>query len=171
MLVLNRDEVRQRLRVMLYQDQLPVARIAKDCGMDGKTIQLASNGEMTNRTLQRFSRWFDLKEKGVLMPRIQENKTILPTDGNKTRVIAQLLRMFVELKQINGKFGLSKDNLEQLTHEQLQMEFFTVESQLKYYLLKKYNSLIEKYHIWLYDKWDYWQWKEKVELTLQDINK
>jgi len=49
--------------------------------------------------------------------------------------------------------------------------FFNIESQLKYNLLKKYADVIEKYHIWLYDKWDYWQWKEKLELTLRDTGK
>ena len=171
MSILTRDDVRQKLRVMLYQEQLAVARIAKDCGMDGKTIMLASNGEMTNRTLQRFTRWFELKAQGVLIPRLVENKTVLPTGSPKIQVVRQISRMFGELQRETGKLGLARHKLELLTAEELQVMFFRVEIQLKYHLLNKYSALVDKYHIWLYDKWDYWQWKEKVEVTLRDTNK
>jgi len=171
MLILNADEVRQKLRILLFQKQIPVTRLAKDCGMDAKTILKASNGDMTGFTARRFSRFFDLREKGVLQPKIEENRTILGTERSKNRVVGQISRMYGELKQYRDSFGKSKETLEQMTHSELEVVFFNIESQLKYNLLKKYADVIEKYHIWLYDKWDYWQWKEKLELTLRDTGK
>jgi hypothetical protein len=156
---------------MLYQDQKPIARIAKDCGMDAKTIALASKGEMTNRTLQRFDRWFTGLDKGIENPRIPENNTILPLKTNKEKVINQVIKMLIELQRYDRPDKLTKKELEDMTVEELQFQFFRTESKLKYYLIKKYQDLIKRYHIWLYDKWDYWQWKEKLDLTLKDIPK
>lgn len=171
MSTLTRDDVRQRLRILLYQEQQPVNRLAKDCGMDAKTITLASNGEMTNRTLFKFTRWLSAKDKGIEKPFIRENKTILYTVGSKSDLIGHIGRMFKEQRENSGYHGKSRASMETMTFDELKLLFYKTESRLKAQLLKTYENLIDKYHIWLYDKWDYWQWKEKIEVTLKDTVK
>lgn len=169
---LTRDEVRQKLRVMLYQEQKPVSRIAKDCGMDAKTVQLASNGEMTNRTLLRFSRWFSQIEKGIINPSIRENYTVVAQGSTKDITISNLGKLYQEQRNNNPrKHGIARAKLEQMTQDELSLLYYQTENKMKYGLLKKYKELIDRYHMWLYDKWDYWQWKEKVEVTLQDTGR
>jgi hypothetical protein len=169
--LLNRDEIRQKLRVLMYQQQQPLNRIAKDCGMDAKTIQLASNGEMTNRTVIRFSRWFQQKDLGVATPVIRENYSQLASGSRKDVVIGNIGRLFKELRSLNGFNGFSRARMETMTLEELNMLYYQTENKLKFMLMKKHKPMIEHFHMWLYDKWDYWQWKEKVELTLQDTSK
>lgn len=166
--LLTRDEIRQKLRILMYQEQQPLTRIAKDCGMDAKTIDLASRGEMTNRTQIRFTRWFEQRARGIAQPRIRENYTVLSSGSKKDITIVNIGRLFKEMRSINGYNGYSRARMETMTQDELNMLFYQTENKLKFMLLKKHKPMLEHFHMWLFDKWDYWQWKEKVELTLTD---
>ena len=168
---LTKDQIRQRLRVMLYQDQLPISRIAKNCGMDSKTIELAKDGEMTERTVIRFTRWFYMKDKGVETPSIRENFSVLPTSNEKLQLVNDLGRLFQAQKIKIKKTGVAREKLLQMKMDELALLFVNTESRLKHALLRQHEQTIRKFHVWLYDKWDYWQWEEKIQLILTDIGK
>jgi hypothetical protein len=170
---IGREEVRQRLRAMLYQHQIPVNRIAKDIGMDAKTIQLAANGEMTNRTLIRFDKFFFQTDRGKKIV-IKENFTELPhapVADKKKRLIDKITKFSHEMHALKAG-GLKKPKtLMTMDVKELVMIYLQAERKLKFMLLKRHEELIDKYYITLWDKWDYWQWKEKIEQTLKDTGR
>ena len=69
------------------------------------------------------------------------------------------------------KAGVARDKLLQMKMDELALLFVNTESRLKHALLRQHEQTIRKFHVWLYDKWDYWQWEEKIQLILTDIGK
>jgi len=166
------DEIRQKLRIIVFQEQVKITRLAKDCGMDAKTIEKAMNGDMTNFTKKRFEKWFHLTEvRKIVRPEIKENFTILPNGSQKETLVHNIVKMFMEKRDYVQINQISAKNLRLKTSDELKLIFYDLEYSLKWNLTKRHKALIEKYHIWLLDKWDYWQWKEKIILTLKDIPK
>jgi hypothetical protein len=168
---ITRDEVRQKLRVMLYQEQKTLARVAKDCGMDAKTIQLAANGEMTNRTLQRFDSYFYQLSQGRQRIVLKENYSDLVQGAPKDKLIEKIGRLFKEKREIKGTHGISREKMEQMDMVDLAKLYLELENYLKFMLMRKHEAIIKKAKIYLYDKWDYQQWKEKIDHSYKDLKK
>ena len=175
MRMLSREETHRKLHELVYATRkVKVADICKALDMDASTVNRALQGEMTERSVRRFNRFFDSVSRSyvTLYKTPKENRPDHPwarkkkLGEEKTRrrmmtAIKALRRELVNYYDIRLKIIEAYDDKsdEELFEARIRHELLC-----KRRLLLVYSSL-RRTKFELPDHWDYWQWKEKLQLN------
>jgi hypothetical protein len=167
MKTLTRDELKRELHTLIYSQQVPIAQLTRESGMDGKTINMALKGDVTEVTLRRFTAWLQSRADGRQIKSYRDNNIPKPISEAREKMIRDISWLAVRLKERGMKVWY-RPVVNKMDVRKLNLTYYEYDERLKRELLKERKAKKPKTSLWLYDRWDARKWMEMIQHSEED---